>query len=193
MNSRRMESELVRDNLLCVSGQLDARFGGPEIEESRGQDSRRRSLYFRSTPNEKMPFLELFDQANPNECYRRQESVVPQQSLALENSALALNQSRLLARRLSAETGPNDSPPHVAAFIQAAFETLLSRSPRPEEIAMCERFLVRHTTLLRDGAKTPYPASGAATVIAPSADPHLHARENLVQVLFNHNDFVTIR
>jgi hypothetical protein len=27
----------------------------------------------------------------------------------------------------------------------------------------------------------------------PSADPAQRARENLVQVLFNHNDFVTIR
>jgi hypothetical protein len=29
--------------------------------------------------------------------------------------------------------------------------------------------------------------------VAPAADPARRARENLIQVLFNHNDFVTIR
>ena len=37
-----------------------------------------------------------------------------------------------------------------------------------------------------------FPGKGEATV-PPSADPVLRARENLVHVLFNHNDFVTIR
>jgi hypothetical protein len=29
--------------------------------------------------------------------------------------------------------------------------------------------------------------------IPPSADPHQRARENLVHVLLNHNDFLTLR
>jgi hypothetical protein len=193
MNSRRLESELVRDGVLSVAGQLEATWGGPEIDESRGQDSRRRSLYFRSTPNEKMPLLDVFDQANPNECYRRQESVVPQQSLALSNSALALNHARSLAGQLSAECGPEDSPPRVAAFIRAAFEQVLSRPPTTGEVVSCKRFLQRHAQLLRGGAKTPYSPAAGASVQPPSSDPHLHARENLIHVLLNHNDFVTVR
>jgi hypothetical protein len=35
--------------------------------------------------------------------------------------------------------------------------------------------------------------SGPAATVAPSADPVQRARENLIHVLFNHNDFVTIR
>jgi hypothetical protein len=144
-----MESEVIRDSVLYAANQLDLTPGGPEIPESEGQTSRRRSLYFRSTPNEKMQFLELFDQANPNECYRRQESVMPQQALALGNSALSLNQSRLLAKQLSDEVGPADESPRVTAFIRAAFETILSRPPRPEEVAACEKFLRSNTDLHR--------------------------------------------
>jgi hypothetical protein len=192
MNSRRMESEVVRDSLLFVTGELDDSFGGPEIAESQGQESRRRSLYFRSTPNEKMLFLELFDQANPNECYRRQESVVPQQALAMSNSALALNQARLLARRLSLQNsaaGATDD----AAFIRAAFEQVLSRAPTVDELAACKRFLVRHASLLREGAKTAFTASNGPAVAAAAADMPQRARENLVHVLFSHHEFVTIR
>ena len=193
MNSRRMESEVVRDSVLSVAGQLDVAQGGPEIPEAEGQTTRRRSLYFRSTPNEKMQFLELFDQANPNECYRRQESVMPQQALALGNSALLLNQSRSLAKRVSDEVGLADESPRVVAFIHAAFEHVLSRSPRPEEVAACERFLRANTDLHRSGPKTAFSAAAGPNVTAAASDPHQHARENLIHVLFSHNDFVTIR
>ena len=41
--------------------------------------------------NEHNKFLSAFDDANVLECYRRAESIVPQQALALENSKLALS------------------------------------------------------------------------------------------------------
>ena len=44
----------------------------------------------------------------------------------------------------------------------------------------------------RPSKLTPF-ASGPATAVKPAADPRLRARENLVHVLLNHNDFVTIR
>ncbi len=36
-----------------------------------------------------MSFLDQFDAASPTECYERRESVIPQQALALHNSACA--------------------------------------------------------------------------------------------------------
>ena len=45
-----------------------------------------------------MTFLDLFDRPNVVECYRRSESVVPQQALAMANSPLSLAQARLLAK-----------------------------------------------------------------------------------------------
>ena len=192
MNSRRMEAEVVRDSILAISGSLDRTRGGSEIDEKKGQDVFRRSMYFRNTPNEKMPFLEIFDVANPNACYRRIESVVPHQALALGNSSLSLGQSRLLAESLSSEIGKTADESTNRMFITTAFEQILSRLPARSEIAACEAFLTKHAALVQQQKRKAFPASGKA-VRAASSDPHQRARENLVHVLFSHNDFVTIR
>jgi hypothetical protein len=186
MSAKRMEAEAVRDSLLAAAGELDARLGGPILDEKLGQSSHRRSLYFRFNTEYKMVFLDQFDPASPTECYERHESVVPQQALALNNSALALSQSRRLAKRLAGE-------PSAAAFVTAAFEQVLGRQPTAEERARCERFLSEQAAILREPGKlTPFPA-GPDAVVPAAADPVQRARENLVHVLFNHNDFVTIR
>ncbi len=182
MNSRRMEAEVVRDSVLSLSGQLDLTQGGPEIPESEGEKALRRSVYFRNTPNEKMLMLEVFDVADPNACYRRKESIVPHQSLALMNSGLLLDSARTLAEEL---TGESD-------FVSAAFETVLGRSPTPGELRRCRDFLLEHAHMLN--AKDPQSfAAGGSANRPPAADAQLRARENLVHVLFLHNDFVTIR
>jgi hypothetical protein len=189
MNVRRMEGEVVRDSVLYVAGQLDPTMGGPDIDHHLGLTSRRRSLYFRHAAEKQMEFLALFDAAGVNECYRRSESIVPQQALALANSPLAQAQSRLLARSLSARIGTADAE----AFVRAGFEQVLSRLPTTQESALCVQFLREQTALLTE-SKTRTASTGAlASPVPPSADPGERARENLIHVLMNHNDFVTIR
>ena len=100
MNPRRLEAEAVRDSILAVSGQLDPAMGGPEIEAAKGFESHRRSIYFSHSPDQQMEFLKVFDGANPVECYLRNESVVPQQALAMANSQLSQQQAGALAQRL---------------------------------------------------------------------------------------------
>ena len=158
MNPRRMEAEAVRDSILYVAGQLDPAMGGPEIDETKGFESRRRSIYFSHSPDTQMEFLKMFDAPNPVECYVRNESVVPQQALALVNSELSEKQARALADRLSGQAGD---------FAGLAFETILGRPPSADERTAAERFL------------------------AAQSEPR--ARAGLAHVLFNHNDFVTIR
>lgn len=192
MNSRRMEAEAVRDSVLALAGTLDLTRGGPEIPESQGQTSLRRSLYFRNTPNEKMPFLEVFDVADPNSCYRRKESVIPQQALAVMNSSLAQDHARLIATKLSFELGTTDDQAARERFIVAAFEHVLTREPTRMEVERCLRFLTEHSQLLTTGPKTTYSGS-SGTKIAPASTPTARARESLIQVLLLHNDFVTIR
>ncbi len=174
MNSRRMESEVVRDSVLALSGSLDLRFGGPEIPENLGESSPRRSLYFRSTPNEKMSFLDVFDQANPNECYRRQESVMPQQALALTNSLLSLQQAGQLAEIVLRDLASANRQANMANVIDVSFEHVLSRSPKSAERTACEKMLSKH----------------AAT---SDANVPLSALQTMIHVLLNHNDFVTVR
>ena len=200
MNSRRMEAEVVRDSLLAISGTLDPAFSGPDIPEAQGQSSPRRSLYFRTTPDNKMVMLELFDLANPNECYDRQESVVPQQALVMTNSPLALDRSRRVARRLAMQIATRLGPTTdtnrtsvVSDFITAAFESVLGRAPRPEEHAACRGFLSRNAKLLTNTKSLESFPAGAGSVTPPATAPFDRALENLVHVLFSHNDFVTIR
>jgi hypothetical protein len=187
MNARRMEGEAVRDSLLSVAGRLESALGGPDIDHRLGETVPRRSLYFRHAAEKQMEFLLLFDPASVNECYKRSESVVPQQALALSNSALALGMSRLLARDLTKQA---DSP---EAFVGLAFEQVLGRSASAAEREACVSFLAEQAKLLADPKKlTPFD-SGAAGAVPPSADAKMRARENLVHVLFNHHEFVTIR
>ena len=114
------------------------------------------------------------------------------QALSLANSPIALTQSRLIARRLS-QSESGSAPISDADFIRAAFETVLVRVPHADELASSERFLQRQTPLLADPNKLTRTPTGLATSIPPSTDPRLRARENLVHVLLNHQDFVTIR
>jgi hypothetical protein len=192
MNPRRMEAELVRDSALYLAGRLDATIGGPEIDLAQEMVSRRRGLYFRHAQDIQLVFFQLFDAASVNECYRRDESIVPQQALALENSTFMLAQARRLAERLSGEVGTTDEPATNARFIQAAFEQVLGRLPTTEEYTACGRFLELQRQVYRSPGASSVGEGPACPVPAP-AEPHQRARASLVHVLLNHNDFVTIR
>ena len=169
--SRRMEAELVRDSVLFLAGQLDLKRGGPDIAPDQGEKVLRRSLYFRNTPNTKMAFLETFDVADPNACYRRKESVVPQQALALMNSSLTAVRAPLVSESIQA-TG--SSTASDSEFIDAAFETVLNRQPTKPEAVRSLEFLT------------------GQTAPTDSADQKA-VRSQFVHVLLLHNDFVTIR
>jgi hypothetical protein len=184
---RRVEAEVVRDSLLYVGGRLDLTMGGPDINHMEGLTSPRRSLYFRHAAEKQMEFLQLFDAAAVSECYERKHSIIPQQALALANSELARQQGRLLTRALAAKVGPDGT-----AFVTAAFEQVLTRSPTPTELAECTTFLSERTEHYRK-AKLPAVSGNAADGRMPSSDPALRAREGLVHVLLNHHEFVTLR
>ena len=188
MNQRRMEAEVVRDSILAVTGELDPTVGGPELDHHEGQRSRRRSLYFTHTPNESMPFLKLFDLADAEGYYRRYESIVPQQALALSNSEMSFSHSHLLARRISDKVGRN-----AKQFVENTFESVLGREPSQSEREESLKFLEQQTALLENPQQLTSFESGSSAELPPSTDPSLRAREGLVHVLFNRNEFVTIR
>lgn len=129
MNPRRLESQSVRDALLALSGQLDLTIGGPSLDPAKAENLPRRSLYFVQTPDTEHRFLGAFDNANVLECYRRNESVVPQQALALTNSQLSRATADALAKKLP-EAMPSD-------FILRAFQTILNRLPTAKEQQVC--------------------------------------------------------
>jgi hypothetical protein len=188
-NPRRMEAEVVRDTTLFLAGSLDLTRGGPDLDQASGLTVPRRSLYFRASKEKRMEFLSQFDSANPVECYRRSESIVPQQALAMANSTLALAQARVLAKKLAA--GPSAAEP--AKFVDVAFQHVLCRGPTDAERTTCLEFLTEQATQFATGKPLTGFATGPEASVPPSADPQQRARENLVHVLLNHHDFVTIR
>jgi len=164
----RMESQLVRDSLLSMAGTLDPTIGGPSISADQQATSTRRSLYFFHSNNERNLFLTTFDEALVKDCYRREQSIVPQQALALSNSPLALDSSKQIALRLS-EGAADD-----AEFVRKAFRVVTGINPSNAEVA----------------------ASMAAMKswreLAEGNSPDT-AHTNLIWALINHNDFVTLR
>jgi hypothetical protein len=168
MNSVRMEAQVVRDGLLSLAGELDSKIGGPPVPANAA--TMRRSMYFFHSHNEQNRFLSIFDDANVLECYRRSESILPQQALALENSALAQDAAEKIAARIDASG--------EGAFIKAAFELVLCQSPSAAERAACAEALAEWK---------------AIAVREKRGDPARPARAALIHSLLNHNDFVTIR
>ncbi len=80
-----------------------------------------------------------------------------------------------------------------ASFIAVAFEQVLGRGPVPEERDACLSYLARQAERLAEpNGLTPF-ESGPEDTVPPSPDPRQRARENLVHVLMNHTDFLTIR
>jgi len=142
-----------------------------------------------------MKWLDLFDAADPCDCYRRSKSVRPQQALAMTNSELGIRQGRLLARKLRTELGERaaDADADRAQFVTAAFEQVLTRKPTAAELKASVVFLQKQSDLFQQ--VTPEDLAGKAPddPVPPSTDPVIRAEENLVQALFSHHDFVTVR
>jgi len=182
MNVRRMEGEIVRDSLLVLSGKLDATLGGPDLPVPAAGTGMRRTLYYRYArePHDKVSAIAVFDGPNVEDCYRRQETIVPQQALLMMNSDMTLKAASDITAAIHREIGGDVPPYESAAFISAAFTRILGRAPSAEERAECETALSRLAELAVVGA-----ADGGA--------PHVRAREGLIHVLLNHNDFVSIR
>ncbi len=177
-NGRRMESQIVRDSLLQLAGDLDTQLGGPSVGAN--GDSRRRSLYFKHSRDDQDKFLKMFDDADLLQCYRRTESIVPQQALALSNSGLSIKMATKIAERIAADLKADELKAEEgrSGFIAAVFETLLARPATADEVAECNKFFGELAQLL--AGKSP-----------ESLETRLRAR--FVHAMLNHNDFITIR
>ena len=180
MNVKRMEAEVIRDSLLQLAGRLDSRMGGADIPLVSAETINRRSIYYRYARGDRLPFLVMFDAPSVEECYRRDETIVPQQALALTNSGVSLARAADIATVIDKEVGENDTYSARTAFVVSAFERLLGRTPSDAERAECAQALDRLRSVF-------------ASESQPGTVPHLKARAALVHVLLNHNDFVSIR
>jgi hypothetical protein len=170
----RLEGQVVRDAILALAGDLESQRGGPPVAPSAQEGSHRRSLYFYHSNNDRNLFLTTFDEALVKECYRREQSIVPQQSLALLNSRLVGDAAPRIAARLVAQSAATTDD----AFIRQAFRELLGTDPSEAERTECRQSLDQW----RQGIAP-----------APNTPSNDRARSNLIWALLNHGDFVTLR
>jgi hypothetical protein len=171
----RLESQVVRDSILALAGTLDGARGGPAVAPADQATSTRRSLYFFHSNNDRDRFLSTFDEASVKECYRRDQSIVPQQALALANSRLVHDALANIAQQISTAAGAELDD---AGFTRRAFLVVLGIQATDAEIAACLESLEQWRGLPTDG-------EAAAASAAP--------RARLIWALMNHNDFVTLR
>lgn len=136
---RRLDAEAFRDSVLATSGTLDRASGrGSDVahldvlinkHDSLHRPSRHRSIYLcmlRNSPPPDLAAFDLPDAIRPQG--RRDETVLPTQSLFLLNNPLLVEQSRRFAERVIAEAGPG-----TEERVRWAYRRVFDREPNGQE------------------------------------------------------------
>ncbi|QJX00222.1 DUF1553 domain-containing protein [Frigoriglobus tundricola] len=145
-NRRKLEAEAVRDSILAVAGKLDLTPGGPSfrdfvvekpehsphyqyhLHDPEDPASHRRAVYRFVVRSKQQPFMAALDCADPSLAVeKRNETLTPQQALALLNNALAVAMAKHFAARVE-KLGTTD-----AERVTAAVRLALGRAPTVKE------------------------------------------------------------
>ena len=129
---RRMEAEIIRDNLLAVGGRLDATMFGPGTLD---ENMRRRSIYFTVQRSRLIPFLQVFDWPDSltSAGARPTTVVAPQALLFLNNPQVHACANGLAARLLPA--AQKSLPEAVDLAYRLAFNRPPSSREREDGVA----------------------------------------------------------
>jgi hypothetical protein len=155
-NLRRLDAEVIRDNILTVSGRLNLAMGGrgifptlsKEVLSSQSKpgygwgkstpvEQGRRSVYIFVKRTLSVPFLEAFDAPSPDTpTAARQTTTIAPQALILLNSPFIKEQAQACADRLMDEVGVNRR-----AQVERLFHLALARPPDAEEMRIALAYL----------------------------------------------------
>jgi hypothetical protein len=207
-NCVRLDAEVIRDNALAIAGLLSPRIGGesdkpyqPEgyweflnfprrtWEADKGERQYRRGLYTWWQRSFLHPSLATFDAPSREECTAdRPRSNTPQQALALLNDPTYVEAARVFAARIVKEGGANDE-----ARLTWAFRRAVSRSPKPEELAILNKLLAKHREEFRTNAAAAeqLPRTGLAPAPETIAKPELAAWTSIARTILNLHETVT--
>jgi mono/diheme cytochrome c family protein len=235
---RRLTAEELRDGMLKITGELNPEMGGmfiqPEInmevalqprmiqfsiapayQPSPSPEQRnRRSIYAYRVRGQADPFLEIFNQPNPNDsCEMRDAPSVSPQAFTMLNSDLITDRSIAFADRLMSDKDTFEER------VVRAFELALGRKPDDEEktrsLAYVEEMRTYHKK--NDPDPVTYPTSVTRSLVeefsglpfefeeilpvfedytpdkkATDVDTDTRALADLCLVLFNSNEFVHV-
>jgi len=161
-----LSAELIRDNVLALSGLLVEKMGGPSVKpyqppglwaelssgrgtknytQEKGESLYRKSLYTFWKRTVPPPTMITFDAATRNYCApKRQTTSTPLQALVLLNDPQVLEAARVFAARMIKEGG--DDPESRIAF---GFRTATSRYPEKNELSVLTSMLSREKAIYR--------------------------------------------
>ena len=239
---RRLTAEELRDSTLLVSGELNRESGGlpvmPEInmevalqprmiqfsiapawQPSRTPEERnRRTIYAYRVRGMADPFLELFNQPNPNDsCEERDAAAVTPQALSLMNSATMVDRAVAFALRLERQSGNLGG--NLEPRVRMAFHHAFQRQPMSEELSRLTRYVIDMQKYHRENApeKVSYPTEITRSLVeefsgkpfqyneilpvfkdyvadmkVADVAPETRALADLCLLLFNSNEFMYV-
>lgn len=167
---RRLTGAAIRDQALFVSGLLSGTIGGPAVKpyqpaglweelsfgtgktsvdfyvQDHGESLYRRSLYTFWKRTVAPPSMAVFDGGGRDMCRVSVEMTnTPLQALTLQNDITFVETSRHLARRMLLDGGTSADDQ-----LTYGWRTVLTRMPRPEELAVLRRSLERYRSVYRN-------------------------------------------
>jgi hypothetical protein len=194
---QRIESEILRDSILSVSGTLNSQIFGPafkapiapEAIQARNMTdpypnnlkdtpaTHRRSVYMFHKRVVQYPLMQAFDGPDAQaSCGRRVPTTVAPQALALLNDRFIRARAEDLARRLAKEAGAD-----TAAQVRLAWRLALAREPSVDELKSSTEFIQAQLAQRssRDSSK-------------PTDEAHHLALADFCQALFAMNEFIYV-
>jgi len=235
---RRLSAEELRDRMLATTGELNPEVGGlpimPEINmevalqprmiqfslapaylPSRTPEERnRRTIYAYRVRGQADPFLEIFDQPNPNDSSEdRVSEVVTPQAFTLMNSDIMSDRSIALALRLQEEAKG------LKVQIRRAFQLTFGRAPTSGETKRLQAYAKKMQAYHKEHKPEPvsYPTSITRSLVEElsgkpfeyeeilpvfenyvpdkkpaDVNPNTRALADLCLLLFNSNEFLYV-
>ena len=178
---RRLDAEAIRDALLAVSGELDARLSGPFAATKRTDagdvipadpngSGRRRSIYLQQRRTQVTSLLAVFDAPTiVFNSVQRPVSTMPLQTLALLNSEFVVDRAKAFAARVEHESQDD------TARLRLAYLTAWGREPQSAELESARQFL-----------------DTQAAEYQSTANPRSQAWIDLCQMLLAANEFLYV-
>lgn len=199
----RLEGEALRDAMLAVSEQMNAKMFGaserPELPkgidgklawkaDAKSEDRNRRSIYVIAKRNLRYPLLDIFDAPDMhNSCAHRPATTTAPQALALLNGELSVQLAQHWSGRLLSETGADRQ-----LLVRQAWQEAFARPPRDDEALAAQAFLTRQAAKIAEGG-TPDGKDLLPTPQPEDIEPaQAAAVVDFCHAIFNANEFLFI-
>lgn len=206
----KMPAEMIRDQVLSISGLLSKKIGGPSVYPyqpaglwealsdkgwryryvfSTGEDLFRRSIYTVVKRSSPPPFMLIFDAPDRNFCtVKRTNSSSPLQALVMMNDPTFIEAAKFIADRMMQEGGNS-----VNEQLTLGFRLITGRHPKAAELSLLEDMYNTEAGLFaKQPAKVYQLLQVGNAPWTKSKDMHKTAAYvNVVMALINTDEFIT--